>query len=204
VTHPKAYWLTCILTVLWASIAGATTIVMPTDEQLIAKSPLIVEGTVVHSAAVDRGNAIWTETTVSVANVIKGQLPVTGEQLPGQPATGNGQQLTIREIGGVLDNRITKIFGAPEYHDGEHVLLFLTPTPRGDYQTVDLYVGKFAEDKAGDLQRKCGLSNTACSRQGHNPVGRNEILQPLHCGRSTNKACNSSGEVGSRTLPSYP
>jgi len=146
VTHPKAYWLTCILTVLWASIAGATTIVMPTDEQLIAKSPLIVEGTVVHSAAVDRGNAIWTETTVSVANVIKGQLPVTGEQLPGQPATGNGQQLTIREIGGVLDNRITKIFGAPEYHDGEHVLLFLTPTPRGDYQTVDLYVGKFSEE----------------------------------------------------------
>ena len=45
-----------------------------------------------------------------------------------------------------LDNRITKIFGAPEYHDGEHVLLFLTPTPRGDYQTTDLYVGKFSEE----------------------------------------------------------
>jgi len=148
VTHSKVYWPTCIFVmVLFASIAGATTIVMPTDEQLISKAPLIVEGTVVHSTAVDRGNAIWTETTLSVAKVIKGQLPVTGDQLAGQPATGNGQpEITIREIGGTLDGRFTKIFGTPEYRDGEHVLLFLNPTPRGDYQTVDLYVGKFAEE----------------------------------------------------------
>ena len=146
-THSKVYWLTCILTLLFASIAGATTIVMPTDEQLISKAPLIVEGTVLHSTAVDRGSAIWTETTVSVARVIKGELPVASDQLPGQPATGNRQQeITIREIGGLLDDRITKVFGAPEYREGEHVLLFLNPTPRGDYQTVDLYVGKFAEE----------------------------------------------------------
>src|SRR5947207_8116527 len=129
--HPKVYWLTCIFLVLLATVAGATTIILPTDAQLIAKSPLIVEGSVVHSAAVDRGNEIWTETTVSVANVIKGSASDT---------------VTIREIGGVLDNRITKIFGAPQYSSGEHVLLFLTPTPRGDYQTVDLYVGKFTEE----------------------------------------------------------
>src|SRR6185369_14555655 len=98
--------------VLFASIAGATTIVMPTDEQLISKAPLIVEGTVVHSTAVDRGNAIWTETTLSVAQVIKGSASDT---------------ITIREIGGTLDGRFTKIFGAPEYRDGEHVLLFLNP-----------------------------------------------------------------------------
>src|SRR3954451_13797 len=135
------------MVLMFASIAGATTIVMPTDGQLISKAPLIVEGTVLHSAPVDRGNAIWTETTVSVARVIKGELPVTSDQLPGQPATGNRQQeLVIREIGGVLDNRITKVFGAPEYREGEHVLLFLNPTPRGDYQTVDLYVGKFHEE----------------------------------------------------------
>lgn len=132
-THSRVYWLTCIFSMLlFASLAGATTIVMPTDEQLIAKSPLIIEGTVVHSVPVDRGNnSIWTETTVSVAKVIKGAA---------------GDTVTIREIGGELDGRITKIFGAPEYHDGEHVLLFLAPTPRGDYQTVDLYVGKFAEE----------------------------------------------------------
>ena len=130
-THSKVYWPTCILMMLFASIAGATTIVMPTDEQLISKAPLIVEGTVLHSTAVDRGNAIWTETTVSIARVIKGDAADT---------------ITIREIGGMVGNRFTKVFGAPEYREGEHVLLFLNPTPRGDYQTVDLYVGKFAEE----------------------------------------------------------
>ena len=129
--HPKVYWLTCVFLMLFATVAGATTIVLPTDEQLIAKSPLIIEGSVVHSAPVARGNEIWTETTVAVAHVIKGSA---------------GDTVTIREIGGLLDNRITKIFGAPVYSDGEHVLLFLTPTPRGDYQTVDLYVGKFTEE----------------------------------------------------------
>ena len=114
-THSTVYWRTCILlmVLMFAAIAGATTIVMPTDEQLISKAPLIVEGTVLQSAAVDRGNAIWTETTVSIARVIKGELPVTGDQLAGQPATGNWQPITIREIGGVTDTRFTKIFGTP-------------------------------------------------------------------------------------------
>ncbi len=131
--HIRVYWLTCIFTIL-CSAAGAfaTTIVMPTDEQLVAKSPLILEGTVQSSTPVDRGDRIWTETVVSVDTVLKGSAAST---------------VTIREIGGVIDNRITKIFGAPEYHAGEHVLLFLTPTPRGDYQTVDLFVGKFTEEK---------------------------------------------------------
>jgi len=115
VTHSKVYWPTCILMMLFASIAGATTIVMPTDEQLISKAPLIVEGTVLHSTAVDRGNAIWTETTVSIARVIKGDAADT---------------ITIREIGGMVGNRFTKVFGAPEYREGEHVLLFLNR--RGD------------------------------------------------------------------------
>ena len=132
-THSKVYWPTCIflMALMFAATAGATTIVLPTDDQLISKAPLIIEGTVLRSTAVDRGNAIWTETSVSITRVIKGDAAAT---------------ITIREIGGELDNRFTKIFGAPEYRDGEHVLLFLTPTPRGDYQTVDLYVGKFAEE----------------------------------------------------------
>jgi len=115
--------------------AYATTIVMPTDEQLVTKSPVIVEGTVVSSTPISRGNAIWTETRVDVAKTIKGNAAGT---------------ITIREMGGIIDNRITKIFGAPEFAVGEHVLLFLTPTPRGDYQTTDLYVGKFTEERTLD------------------------------------------------------
>jgi len=124
------YWLTCVLLTAVASAVSATTIVMPTDEQLIQKTPVIVRGLVLSSTPVDRNGAIWTETVLQVDEVLKGNAPTT---------------LTIREIGGLLGDRITKVWGAPEYKAGEHVLAFLNPTPRGDFQTTDLFVGKFSE-----------------------------------------------------------
>jgi len=51
----RAYWLTCICKLIGVA-ASATTIVLPTDEQLIVKSPVIVTATVLQSdvALVDR------------------------------------------------------------------------------------------------------------------------------------------------------
>ncbi len=116
-----------------AEAASATTIVLPTDDQLIAKSAVIVEGTVVSTTAIQNGNEIWTETKLAVNRTIKGN------------ATG---EITIREIGGQIGDRISKVFGSPEYVANERVLVFLTPTSRGDYQTTDLFVGKFSEERA--------------------------------------------------------
>jgi len=141
----RVYWPTCVL-LLIASAASATTIVLPTDEQLIRKSPLIVEGTVISSMPVLRGNGTWTETKLAVDRTIKGD------------AAG---ELTIREVGGELDGRITKIFGTPAYTPGERVMAFLTPTPRGDYQTIDLFVGKFSEQRAANGRRLLVRDDTA-------------------------------------------
>lgn len=116
--------------VLAAASLSATTIVMPDDDQLVTKSPLIVIGTVVQSQPVERDGAIWTETTLNVEKALKGNDPGL---------------LVIREVGGILGDRITRVYGAPVYAPGERVMVFLTPTPRGDYQTVDLFVGKFSE-----------------------------------------------------------
>ena len=127
----RVYGLTCVLTMAAAAVQ-ATTIVMPTDEQLIAKSPVIVTGTVVSSTSVDRGNAIWTDTRVEVASALKGSISGT---------------ITIHEIGGEVDGRFTKIFGAPRMTAGERVLLFLEPAPQGGFRTMDLYVGKLGEAK---------------------------------------------------------
>ena len=133
----RAYWLTCV-SILAAAAVSATTIVLPTDEQLVSKSPLIIAGMVASSQAIDRGNGIWTETHVIVEQTLKGS------------ASG---EIIIREVGGQIDNRITKVFAAPSYAAGERVLAFLTPTPRGDYQTMDLFVGKFAERRTMAGQR---------------------------------------------------
>jgi PKD repeat protein len=143
--HFRVYWPTCVLLLL-ASAASATTIVLPTDEQLIRKSPVIVEGTVVSSMPVLRGEGIWTETKLAVDRTIKGD------------ATG---ELTIREVGGELGGRITKIFGTPVYTPGERVMAFLTPTSRGDYQTIDLFIGKFSEQRAVNGRRLLAREDTA-------------------------------------------
>lgn len=134
----RVYGLLCVL-FLAAFAAQATTIVLPSDEQLIAKAPVIVDGTVLSSDAVDRDGRIWTETVVSVARTIKGD-----------PGTDT---ITVREIGGELGDRITRIFGTPEFEVGERVLLFLDPNPHGGFRTVDLFAGKFSEAKTSGGQR---------------------------------------------------
>jgi PKD repeat protein len=130
------YGLTCVLILAALAVPlSATTIVMPTDDQLVAKSPLIVEGTVLSSSAVDRDGHIRTETLLQVEKSVKGKAEGT---------------ITIREIGGVVGNRITRIFGAPQYKAGERVLVFLEPNPAGGYRTIDLYVGKFTRQHSLD------------------------------------------------------
>ena len=130
----RVYAATCVLTLL-AAVANATTIVVPTDEQLIEKSPLIVRATVVSSTPIERGSAIWTETILQVDETIKGTAPSV---------------VTVREPGGIVGDRITMIYGSPEYVAGERVLAFLTPTPRNDYQTVDMFIGRFEEARGTD------------------------------------------------------
>jgi PKD repeat protein len=135
--HFRVYWLTCV--VVLAAVAGsATTIVLPTDEQLVAKTPLIVQATVVSSEPVERDGRIWTETHLSVEKALKGAASGT---------------LIVRELGGEIDGRITRIYGAPAYEQGQRVLAFLIATPRGDYQTMDLFLGKFAEERTLSGQR---------------------------------------------------
>ncbi|HLJ75741.1 MAG TPA: PKD domain-containing protein, partial [Thermoanaerobaculia bacterium] len=127
----RVYWLTCVFTMI-AAAASATMIVLPTDEQLILKSPVIVTATVSQSNPVQIGNKIWTESTLTVDHTYKG---------------GVSGQIIVRELGGQIGDNITKVFGAPEYTPGERVLAFLTPTPRGDFQTIDLFAGKFSEER---------------------------------------------------------
>ena len=118
--------------------ARATTIVMPTDEQLVAKSPVIVSGLVLSTNPALVDGTIWTETRIAVSRAIKGQTAST---------------ITVRELGGIEGDHVTKIYGAPEFTPGERVLLFLTPAAGGAYRVMDLFTGKFAEGKSLDGRR---------------------------------------------------
>lgn len=125
----RVYGPACAL--MFVAVAlHATTIVLPTDEQLVAKSPVIVTGTVVSTTSIDHRGSIWTDTAIDVTRTLKGRT---------------GSTIMVREMGGEAGGRITKIYGTPEFAPGERVLLFLEPNPRGGYRTMDLYIGKFTE-----------------------------------------------------------
>jgi PKD repeat protein len=134
------YGATCALFLILAAAASATTIVLPEDEQLVAKAPLIVEATVESVTPVDQGGAIWTETRLAVNRTLKGNA---------------GRSIIVREPGGVIGDRITVVYGTPEFTPGEHVLLFLSPDPRnsGGHRVVDLFVGKFTAGEMSNGRR---------------------------------------------------
>ena len=173
----RVYGLTCVF-LMGAMAASATTIVLPTDEQLIAKTPVIIDGTVVSTNAVDQDGTIFTETVVSVARTLKGSAAGT---------------LTVREIGGETADRITKIFGTPEFTAGERVLLFLEQSPSGGYRTVDLFVGKFSGGKTLD-GRRMWLRDDASA----DAVLLNENLQPLDAGTAQRDAAGFENFVTDR------
>lgn len=129
-TLKPVYWLTCVFLILAASLS-ATTIVLPTDEQLIAKAPVIARGTVLSSEALEENGAIYTDTKLHVESTIKGEAPAV---------------ITIREIGGIVGDRISRIYGTPDFKAGERVLVFLSPHG-AHYRTVDLFAGKFGEER---------------------------------------------------------
>lgn len=116
------------------SPALATSIVLPSDDRLIEKSPLIVIATVATSSPVDLDGSIWTETVLQIEETLKGAAAAT---------------VTVREPGGELGDRLSVVFGAPEYEPGARVLVFLTPGPEDRYRTVDLLTGKF-EHRPGE------------------------------------------------------
>jgi PKD repeat protein len=139
-TSNRVYGAWFALTILLALAAPlrATTIVMPTDQELIAKSDVIVRGTVVSSQPVEVGSGIWTETILAVDETLKGNV---------------SSKVTIREVGGKIGDREVVVFGSPDYTPGETVLAFLWASPRGHFQTMDLFVGKFSEEWTIDGQR---------------------------------------------------
>jgi PKD repeat protein len=122
--------LVFLLLALFGSLASATTIILPTDEHLVDSTTLVVEGRVIASAPIDIAGGIWTETIIAVDRTLKGSA---------------GRSLVIREVGGILGDRASIVFGTPEYTPGEKILVFLSEAADGTFRTRDLMVGKFDE-----------------------------------------------------------
>jgi hypothetical protein len=92
---------------------AAATVLLPIEfKELVTISSAIVRGHVVDVRAdwVDGRRAIETRLTIEADEYLKGQL---------------GGTVTVRVPGGQIGRYRTVFVGAPEFHDGDEVVLFL-------------------------------------------------------------------------------
>ncbi len=128
-TLRTAVLLSILLQILGAAMARATSFVMVADRDLAAQAALVAEVSVVKSGPGGTARPA-TDSLVEIERVWKGEAP--------------GSRLVVRVPGGVgADGLGLKIWGAPRFADGEHVLLFLAPRSDGTYGVLHLMLGAF-------------------------------------------------------------
>jgi hypothetical protein len=129
----RAAWFGAALFVvaIAAAPARATTIAVPTDDERLASSRAVVEGTVeeIRSRRSPEGE-IFTYVTVDVSRVFAGGLA------PGR--------IVLKEMGGRVGDDFTTVYGTPEFATGERVILYLSQDEDGALHTSFLFVGKLS------------------------------------------------------------
>lgn len=121
--------LLCAL-ILPCTTTFATTFVVPTDAELVEKSPAIVRGVVVAADVLESESGHFeTVYQVRVLRTLKGDV-------------GAGQLVAVKSPGGTDGSRFTIVESSAHFAVGEEYLVFLTP--RGDAWTpTDMVLGKF-------------------------------------------------------------
>ena len=120
-----------------AGPSAAIVYVMPTDESMVSRSPVIVFGQIRSVAPGPEGASPSTDYLLDIEEVLKGALP--------------GSAIVVRQPGGVgADGMAMWIAGLPMLAEGDRVLLFLRPEAEGAHPVVEYALGMFWEARVGD------------------------------------------------------
>ncbi len=111
--------------------ARATTLVVPTDDDLVIGSRAIVRGKVISitTAADGDSDRIYSYITVKVQEVLKGNL--------------TDRLIVIKELGGEVGDRFMTVYGNPRFKPGEKVFLYLDTWRDGSLRTYQMFLGKY-------------------------------------------------------------
>jgi hypothetical protein len=157
-----------LVTLLVAGSAMATSFIVPTDDEMVAKSSAILTGTVEGSWVREDHNTIDTIYEIRVERVIKG-------------AAKASELVQIVSPGGIVDDqRGLFVPAAARFAQGEHVLLFLTEDVRGELRPTDLTLGrfKFVTSTAGEKLLVRAMEDVVgwdhSGRVHHEPVRKEE------------------------------
>ena len=116
--------------IIFVSVAGATQVLYQTLDQLGQNASAVVQGTVIDLRSYwnDNHTKIFTETTITVDEVFKGQP---------------GGVVKVVQLGGTVDNIRVTAHGALRWKQGEEIVLFLEDTSTDAYQVSGFSQGKF-------------------------------------------------------------
>lgn len=135
---------------LTAPAAQAIVYVMPADEAMVDRSPVIVFGEVIAAEPAPVEGIPSTDFMFQVEDVLKGFVP--------------GGTIVVRQPGGIgAGGMAARIMGLPDLVEGDRMLLFLDPV-EGVYRTVELALGMFFEVQTGGrtlLMREPSLQQVA-------------------------------------------
>lgn len=133
---PAALGALLLAAALAPAPAAATVYVMPTDEAMVTRSPVIVFGEVLATEPAPAGGLLATDLMFQIEEVLKGFVP--------------GSTIVVRQPGGVGPGGVAgRLMGAPVLAEGDRALLFLDPV-EGVYRAVELALGMFFEVSVGD------------------------------------------------------
>ena len=98
-------------------------------DKLTQKADIIVLGHCIDKQVYESGKMIWTEYTIRVYEVLKGDAKI--------------KEVKVRQPGGEVGERGIKVSGTVSFLPLEESLLFLKKTSSGAYQPVGWAQGKF-------------------------------------------------------------
>jgi hypothetical protein len=112
--------------------ANATTYQMMSDSALADQAPAVVEARIASVSSAPISGQPATDYLVEVNHVLKGDIL--------------GSTILVRVPGGLDPQGLgLKIWGAPQFGEGETALLFLHPAQDGTYRILHLMLGAFHE-----------------------------------------------------------
>jgi hypothetical protein len=115
-----------------AGLARATTVVIPSDDQLIVESRAIIRARVLSvTTSFDAGSGrVFTYVKLRVRAVFKGDI--------------RSSEIVVKQFGGQAGDHITMLYGAPRFAVGEAVFLFLDTSSDGTLRVHDEFLGKYS------------------------------------------------------------
>ena len=137
----------CLLSCAQTSLA--TTVIIPSDDQMIIEARAIVRGKVlaIESGLDEQQDAIYTYVTLRVQEVIKGQI--------------TERKIVLKQPGGQYGSRGSLVYGTPEFSVGENVLLYLDSWRDGSLRVHQMLLGKFLVTKDPDTGALFVVRNAA-------------------------------------------